>query len=777
MAQTLIDNALEQTSLSLSQVAKRITTHGDLILSRWSKKSKDKLRSWLGAANSLPSWLQTSVLIEERMKLISLLYVRTTFSSEHWTAFDAIESGASFNKEKEQPSPFSSAYVMVCGVYFGRVVGFELDAARNRTMLALPHALYIFRKQNELATALLTVVDAIVAEAAPSGNTKWLALTNAGLSGVGGRLDSYQDAGFLPPVNGLDTNALLQAVLDKRDQMVDEVELLQTDPEYTRDHVLALKADIRWDANVSPDIKWEHVASRFATEAISELNVWHDIVLTCEDLRTSCQNYESATTILAGEILHPDNFHMLTVLRQLLYDSQRFQWEELYTAITQMHGMKDLYRMCSAGGKLVPVRKSVRPGAQETPSDRIHKAFCDLATAMNARYTSKSPQFNALLEQLAAVQFDKRAHRCLSTLIQLDALQLCVDWCQTPPPQWQAAGSGTHESFVASQSTSEDFFVEKRHTEIDPSRRDSYEILTSGQPHPKWKPLGPLLRAVCEHPPPKAGQRDALSLAKADEAREHLTVFWQTLRKIMVADRKRQAPTDQRYPALLLDFFSYDVAPEYLAGVEAERAEIEAEDQRSRDAAAASKQAKAAQSEDAQQTTWGEEGSTSNKPAKEKATKPKASGLTSEEELDLLQVGFDNVQLAEPVEAAAAVPAEPAKVHIAVKQDSIAVFRKMFTSEGSTSVRWLHMAQAMVDAGMTMTQNPGSGVKFRYGLRSIVIDKPHPVPEVSARMLRQVQWYYVKGPEAPLRYSFCGSSSRRCCSIVLIWSHKVAGQM
>jgi hypothetical protein len=41
----------------------------------------------------------------------------------------------------------------------------------------------------------------------------------------------------------------------------------------------------------------------------------------------------------------------------------------------------------------------------------------------------------------------------------------------------------------------------------------------------------------------------------------------------------------------------------------------------------------------------------------------------------------------------------------------------------------------------------------------------------------QVQWYYVKGPGAPLRYSFCGLSSRRYCSIVLIWSHKVAGQM
>jgi hypothetical protein len=43
----------------------------------------------------------------------------------------------------------------------------------------------------------------------------------------------------------------------------------------------------------------------------------------------------------------------------------------------------------------------------------------------------------------------------------------------------------------------------------------------------------------------------------------------------------------------------------------------------------------------------------------------------------------------------------------------------------------------MTDAGMTVTQNPGSGVKFRYELRSVVIDKPHPEPVVSSRLLRR----------------------------------------
>jgi hypothetical protein len=731
MAQTLIDNALEHTNLSLGQVANTINTHGDLILSRWSKKSKNKNRDVLGAANNLPSWLQIEDLIEDRMKLISLLHVRTTFSSEHWTTFDAVESEASFGQENESSS-HSSDYVLICGANFGRVVGFELGAAQNRTMFAFPHALYIFRKQNELADALLTIVNNIMAGAAQSGNEKWLALVSTGLYGTGGRLDSYQDAAFVPPVNGLNTEALLQASLDKRDQMADEVELLQTDPEYTSDHVLALKADIRWDANVSSDLKWEHVAGRFATEAIAELNVWNDIALTCEELRDACQVHENVTTFLPSEVLHPEYvFPILAELRQLLYDSQRFQWEELYTAITQMHAAKDLYRMCSAGGKLVPCRRIIPPGAPSTPSDRIHKAFCDLATAMNARYTSKTPQFNELLKQLSAVQFDQRADKCLSTLIQLDALQLCVDWCQTPPPPWYSAEFFTHESFAASQSPSEDFFVEKRHAEIDPSRRESYEILTSGQPHPKWKPLGPLLRAVCENPLPKSQRGSPGWLAKADEARRHLMVFWQTLRQIMVVDRKRRAPTDQRYPALLRDFFSFDVATEYLAGVEAEREEIEAEE----DVAAATQAKEATQTADAQQTTWGEEGGASNEqPAMEKAAELKAPGLTSEEELELLQVGFDAVQIADPVEEA---PAVPAKVHIAVKANSLALLRKMFNSAGSTSVRWDHMVQAMTDAGMTVTQNPGSGVKFRYGLRSVVIDKPHPEPVVSSRLLRR----------------------------------------
>jgi hypothetical protein len=63
----------------------------------------------------------------------------------------------------------------------------------------------------------------------------------------------------------------------------------------------------------------------------------------------------------------------------------------------------------------------------------------------------------------------------------------------------------------------------------------------------------------------------------------------------------------------------------------------------------------------------------------------------------------------------------------------------MFRSAESASVRWIQLVQALTDAGMTATQNPGSGVKFTIGQdkRNIVIDKPHPEAVVDAVMLRR----------------------------------------
>jgi hypothetical protein len=176
-----------------------------------------------------------------------------------------------------------------------------------------------------------------------------------------------------PPANWLDTGALVQTARDKLAQVADEVKLLQTDSEYTRDYVLAIKADRRWDDNVSSALKWDHIAGKFANEAISQLELWHDIVTACTKLHGACQEYEVATSLPPGAPVSVEVSRALAALQKLLYDYKRFQTDMLLSAISGMHAMKDTYSISSEGGVVFP--RTVFTDVPQPQSKRIHEAF------------------------------------------------------------------------------------------------------------------------------------------------------------------------------------------------------------------------------------------------------------------------------------------------------------------------------------------------------------------------------------------------------------------
>ena len=98
----------------------------------------------------------------------------------------------------------------------------------------------------------------------------------------------------------------------------------------------------------------------------------------------------------------------------------------------------------------------------------------------------------------------------------------------------------------------------------------------------------------------------------------------------------------------------------------------------------------------------------------------------------LEKLALNNSNSAGPVSAS--VP------QIAVKQDSMSAISKMFPTgvEGSTSVRWTQLVQALTDAGLTATQGAGSAVSFACQHGSVTIHQPHDRdgPNVDAIMLR-----------------------------------------
>lgn len=77
---------------------------------------------------------------------------------------------------------------------------------------------------------------------------------------------------------------------------------------------------------------------------------------------------------------------------------------------------------------------------------------------------------------------------------------------------------------------------------------------------------------------------------------------------------------------------------------------------------------------------------------------------------------------------------------ISVKQDTLSLMAKLFTAgaEGTKSVRWTQLVQALTDVGMIATQGAWSAVGFSNSHGSISLHMPHPEPVIDAFRLRGI---------------------------------------
>jgi hypothetical protein len=177
----------------------------------------------------------------------------------------------------------------------------------------------------------------------------------------------------------------------------------------------------------------------------------------------------------------------------------------------------------------------------------------------------------------------------------------------------------------------------------------------------------------------------------------------------------------------LIDSMSFDTTPEYLEEVRKEREEGEAEIHRMQ-----ANQARQGSTIDALQTIWGHADSSKTE-QKSQRTKIKTTGTNTTEDLDISALGLGQDEVSQTSNEDTTV------ANIPVRQESLVLFKKMFSSSTdstSGSVKWIHLVQALTDAGLVATQAPGSAVAFSNGSAGAInFHKPHE-PVVDAMMLR-----------------------------------------
>jgi len=703
-----------------------LRSHGDLVMSRWTKKSKDKRGVLLDSASDvcfgnwppitkrqLAPWVEDPLFLEEpispgamigsgfcstwinieelagdRMKLLAFLHVRCENPPCDWASFDAHGMKRYF-LTPVNPLMFNAKCVEISGENYGHMVPFDVELIHSGKIVGFPRAWATAWVQQYMSSALREVVDKLVAGAPPSGDVKWSRLVSDGFRNhVGGPMFGVYDNQLFASPSRFDPETLLEMASDQLNRVVDEVELLQGDQEYLRDHASTMKANISWDASVSSSLKWSYISGTIAALWTDRLSRWQIIVDRSQKLVNLCRNRSVTNQVHVG--LPSDIKTAIIDYGLMLRDMLEIELVHLRSAVSNMHAMKDTYSKHASRGVLF--QKFDYEENFSKPGNRI--AYVEQMLLVHLSLRRHSGLAHGALRnfeaELAKVKPDRHVSEASSAIALLDAMQNI----------WRL-GHVMAEDELRSSSIDGDM-AEKRLAAV----RSQHGLFKTCSDEKRYERLGSILRDFCESPWPK-NRGSATWLDKRLEIRKLQGEFWRVAREDW---QQHQHELQGDVVGAVVGHMSFAESPRYVAEVEAERASFEAELRQSQESNIRKKEVK-----HIPQSVWGVE----PEKIKRMRTRPKSADPAEEPGLEIAAIDLNEEHVADTVQT-------PAKPLIPVKQDSKRIFDKMFSRNSTASnFRWTHLINALIDAGMTATQSAGSAVRFKNEHGSVVFHHPH----------------------------------------------------
>ncbi|EXF81086.1 hypothetical protein CFIO01_12026 [Colletotrichum fioriniae PJ7] len=239
---------------SRKYITNRLSSHADLLMSRWRKRSREKHRELLHKAvpkleesqrrQLLVPWLNVEVLKASPAILFALLHSRALYPPEDFAPLDCRQmelSCATGNFDVE----FSAKCVVMCGPRCGDFVDWDAQHAHSRYTLGYPRARLVLEAQTFLMNALSRITDEIL-EGADAGSAsartdKWRDLTFTGFRHQGETelWSPYTNTAFSRPPK-LDMGYIASMAQTRKEEAIDHLIDLQCDPAYLRRHIKGL---------------------------------------------------------------------------------------------------------------------------------------------------------------------------------------------------------------------------------------------------------------------------------------------------------------------------------------------------------------------------------------------------------------------------------------------------------------------------------------------------------------------------------------------------------
>ncbi|KAF7954132.1 hypothetical protein EAE96_005264 [Botrytis aclada] len=736
-AETIAKSYSKSIKDDLEYLRRMLAVHGNTIINRWRKKSRDKRTKTLQTAFPrifptkwnlvhvhydyaditwqptreyrealLVQWLNLETLRDDPYKLLALLHARTKYSPEQWVAFDnhSLRVGWVTGALRTE---YADCCVVLYGSNYGDVTPWNATKVHRMDIVGFPRGRLILEAQSIiLKTLRVTVEDLLLGVDQESSSSKWHILVDTNFRGAAGSIawSNFSDQAFTAPIFDLDR--LLNISRAAFHEAEDHLWLLQTDPVYLQ--YRARLARQGWVSKGTGDRFLGNFAWVLCYKAFTSVQTWSWVVDEFEHAQAQRNKYRD--NINCGEDIPKRYSLALACLELLLINLLLQRGKKLGDCLPNFKGFSGNYQISDEGDAVhVKLNTNKFPTSKALfYSDPLHWCIVQMTA-------DPEDQNNYDASMLLGFLTDW-LHNDTTTAEDKKRLE----------PQFLEILSEfatTYELLAAVRQHIPLF----RAIDMDTARVEGRERLAwRGVPDEEraqgTERLAELLKAVETTPSPK-GKRDAEWLSKADEIRNNTSALWAHVRTIQASILKKHKFSTEKDFEHDMAMLSYDSAPEHLSALKLQRESI-------------LQPKKLIQQPIPIDNNWDLTHAAEDLSPLDISNRLKEKTKTRPEQQasDQLEAsGVRNEEGPSPIKSQKTVRIKPSNLPILSR-----MFPNTVEEYAAKPLDWRTFVTAMDDAGFTATESGGSAVTFlnNVGGGRIVFHKPHPTAKIEQFMLQ-----------------------------------------
>ncbi|KAF2446588.1 hypothetical protein P171DRAFT_262495 [Karstenula rhodostoma CBS 690.94] len=730
-ATTILREYVSKIDQDREALLEQYVTRGDLIITRWKKRSLQKRtalilqadpdlpkeqyaffsvgtakKGWLDVRKPVyrKAYLLPYLTVEQLAKnpntLFSLLHNRTQYLPEQWAAFDSklLDVGwycGAFDVDYNQSA------VYMHGDKYGRLTAWSQGQMHRADTVGFPRARLILEAQSTLYRLLRRVVE-ILLEApgdTPPSSAKWKDLIDSGFKKGNDHTTwsrfVYQPFST-PPL--FQINDMIEQAKSRMNASSDHLWLLQTEPTYLRSYIKDIN-ELSVTKVLARSLSYQpHLREIYGDYSMHQFWIFlHDELLHASQLHQRFRD-----SIHSGNALPRKYDEVLGAIEILLINRLHMQVKNLFIMVASRPSFSKYFHVRAVGDEiLINNKKDAFPSlAAVYQSDPLYWCLMNLQGDPEAgsRYDN-GMLFGFLEEHLAKAPREERARMDAMLYEKLSDIGALIDMLTTLRLSRPQNTNRTVSDVLA-------------HDDRKAWRTYKFkdDLLFYDNPA-----RAKLLEDFYKTPPP-SGSKGKDWLQSFDAVHAKIQAFWGRYHRDieLVLKKSRLAPEDARANLVPLEMWN---SPEHLQLIEQKRKEVLEQ---------LSKPKPPAEFDSFLPLPTSSVGSSAIIPS-EPRTKIKTKG-----EAAAPAAGHGNDAQPEP--------GTLFDVRIPVTRKALSTFRAIFPStaeERSKSTDWDAFVGAMIDAGLSASSKGGSAFSFEYEGGRIVFHKPHPDLKIHPNML---QW-------------------------------------